>query len=961
MNLQQVRDFWFGNDTNSQHYKFKNRLWFHANEKTDKKIANMFRELHNRISQNPIIDTPLNALSSLILLDQISRHIYRGTIKAFEYDKLSLDIALHIINNNWINDLSPIECIFVYIALLHQESVEIAKQGLEGLQKIAKCSIFEQSRKFQGIIKSSENHVDILLKFGRYPHRNEILGRQSTNEEIEFLDKYGDNTFMKSQKINKNLNPSNINNTKLKILCLHGWRQNGYVFKSKTKKLQKQLQDIATLYYVTAPKEYEALGQDLEDLVNTYDVLPDFTNQRVWWISVNDNKEYKYIDINLEYLREYFENYGPFDGIIGFAQGGTMASIMCNEGFDVQFIIPISSYYPRADRFINYKNIMNKTKSLHVYGKKDILVLPERSIELSKYFEDSKIIEHPNGHFVPDLWPYEEIKTFISQFSPYNNKSDNINWPKIIYSINEDNIDTNINLICERFTKDYAIGWNVQQRYPLVDKFKFDKPQVMEVGYCPSELSNKMIGRYNSFNRKYEISKKISNILFSQASEEKREIYLYKTIKILKRMRLEELNRYLPNPKRIIGNKTEINNNQQDLILPAAISDPIPAPVNYCSLQDLEPLIEYLENNKPVNDQIQFPKGTLTVDGRLDLCKQAVGPSGISKVLASMGKSSHVKRLLLGNNIVGDLGAIDIANEIKKSNLECWYIAGNDFTENGIVHICDSMKNNMYCTSLWLKRNPLGPSSMRPLVEMLNYNTTLQVLDLVNCGILDEGLETLLNGFNNNTLKVLWLDTNGISYKSSKVISEFIKKCQLTDISLSCNRFCDIGISEISSSLANNNTLERVSFASNRISFEGAKDLFKALENHPSITFLNLGFLKSTIAVKEYGNFIGNDGAKYLGELLKNNNKIRYIDIIHNNINQVGINYIIDGLKYNTSLIKLLYTQYKITLSETGKDYIKKKLEDNNNLMDINTQNMVESILQPWYIKDIYSVYRTKS
>src|SRR6185436_11409973 len=109
----------------------------------------------------------------------------------------------------------------------------------------------------------------------------------------------------------------------------------------------------------------------------------------------------------------------------------------------------------------------------------------------------------------------------------------------------------------------------------------------------------------------------------------------------------------------------------------AHVSEPEPEPVTPCALADLDPLLSHLYSDAPVEQQTAFSKGTLTPDGRLDLCKQVVGPDGIRPLLGAMMASHQIKRLLLGNNIVGDDGAAAIASfirERKDSPLECWYI-----------------------------------------------------------------------------------------------------------------------------------------------------------------------------------------------------------------------------------------------------------------------------------------------
>ena len=970
--MDQVYNFWFGENANtySENYKFNTKLWFRANAETDAKISVLFKDLLEETAQDPEVSNAKNSLCTLIILDQFPRHIYRGTANAFKFDFLSIQIAEKIINQNWIDNLSPIEALFVYFAFLHQENIEYVKKSITGFHNSATYTVPSHSKIIQAFKKSAIRHLEILEQFGRYPHRNEALGRISTKEELDFLEKYGYSLFMKSQKppvLSINETPP-IN--KLKILCLHGYRQNGKVFKSRIKKMINLFKDIADFYFVTSPTSYDPQGDIREATLNVYELIPNYSNQCVWWLSSENNEIYFHANESLAFLKKIWEKEGGFDGILGFAQGGTLASIMSCRGFDPQFIILISSYIPRAKEFadMNVEQSL-KTPSLHILGKNDILVVPERSRKLHELFVSGKIIEHEGGHFVPKFWPYDEIKNFICQFQftpktkDITSNTTEIDWKKLILSTNSDNVESISKIISNQLQKDFAIGYNLQQVH-CTDKFHFDKPDIIPKEMCPSKCVDAIIGKKHRINKKFFLSKLIAKELFPEFSELKQNACFERAIQILKRMRFHKsdsiVNHYLE--ARASESRRKMLEN---IPLSHHITNPKPELVTECPLEELTPLLEFLHNDLPVNQQIQFPRGTLTTDGRLDLCKQVVGPRGIGPLLNSMHDASCVKRLLLGNNIVSDSGAKEIALEMKVSKLECWYIAGNEFTLDGIIPIAEALKDNIYCTSLWLKRNPLGPLSMDPISSMLLFNKKIQVLDLVNCGILDSGLKTLisaLSGPNRNiTLRVLWLDANGITYNSANIIADYISNwCELTDLSLSCNRLCDNGVEVISLALKSNSILQRLSLASNRIGPSGAKYLSEALRYHTSINFLNLGYTRSTNAVHELGNFIGDEGTYYIADLLKNNSTIRHLDLLHNSISQIGVNHIISALETNTTLVKLQLTQFGKVHNEPGKENIKAKLTENYERLNQSEKIVVDKIILPSYVEDIYSVYRTK-
>eukprot|EP00455_Lapot_gusevi_P040540 TRINITY_DN4593_c0_g1_i6.p1 TRINITY_DN4593_c0_g1~~TRINITY_DN4593_c0_g1_i6.p1 ORF type:complete len:651 (+),score=290.45 TRINITY_DN4593_c0_g1_i6:145-2097(+) len=440
-----------------------------------------------------------------------------------------------------------------------------------------------------------------------------------------------------------------------------------------------------------------------------------------------------------------------------------------------------------------------------------------------------------------------------------------------------------------------------------------------------------------------------------------------------------------------------------EMPLADAVINPEPEPVHVCSLDELDPLLKYLKTHEPVNtpsNMAAFTKGTLVSDGRLDLCKQVVGSQGIGPLLDSMRGNPHIKRLLLGNNIVGDYGAKLIADFIaadrlrqqelavqeaeqkqkmelnarpeserageaieKISHLDCWYIAGNDFSADGMEHIANALQDDTQVTSLWLKRNPLKPAGMVPMARLLRLNHTIQVLDLVNTGILDEGLNTLFSAFDHNTtLQHLYLSTNGLTAASAPRIREhFLSgKNKLLTLFLAGNRLADEGTAIIAEGLKEDRVLQRLGLASNRIGPKGAKALADALAHQPTLQYLDLGFIKATIATGELGNRLVDEGAGHIARMLKTNTALISIDLTHNSIGQVGVNHLHEALKTNTTLVSLKLTQFGKVHNEVVRESINSLINRNLALLDDEGRKYAEKVDLPDHVAEIYSVYRTK-
>lgn len=173
---QQVLEFWFETIESSS--------WWKKDLEFDTRIANEFGELHAKAVAGELYEWREKAqgrLAEIIVLDQFSRNIFRDTPQAFAADALALELAQEAVHIGADKELNPLERSFLYMPYMHSESALIHEQAL----KLYKNNGIESNLQFE--IK----HKEIIDKFGRYPHRNAILGRESTAEELEFLKQPG--------------------------------------------------------------------------------------------------------------------------------------------------------------------------------------------------------------------------------------------------------------------------------------------------------------------------------------------------------------------------------------------------------------------------------------------------------------------------------------------------------------------------------------------------------------------------------------------------------------------------------------------------------------------------------------------------------------------------------------------------------------------------------------------------
>lgn len=169
---QAVIDFWFKEIEPSQ--------WWVKDDEFDQLIRSEFSDVHDKALQCELFQWrkfPQGRLAEIIVLDQFSRNMFRGNAKAFSQDQMAVILSQEAISLEIDTLLEPTERKFLYLPLMHSESLVIHQMAEAVYRQLGDPSSLEFELK----------HKNIIERFGRYPHRNEILGRKSTEEEIEFL------------------------------------------------------------------------------------------------------------------------------------------------------------------------------------------------------------------------------------------------------------------------------------------------------------------------------------------------------------------------------------------------------------------------------------------------------------------------------------------------------------------------------------------------------------------------------------------------------------------------------------------------------------------------------------------------------------------------------------------------------------------------------------------------------
>ncbi|HEY8506805.1 MAG TPA: DUF924 family protein [Steroidobacteraceae bacterium] len=195
---RKIREFWFGKlPLTLPAIQERMQFWFGGEDETpelrqqrDEAIRSQFEPLIERAACGELdswADGPRRRLSLILLLDQFPRNIYRGTARAFAYDEKALGLTLSGMQSGADGALDVVERIFFYMPLQHAESLEVQDESVAAYRRLLAEAPESMREIFGGCVKYAEMHREIIARFGRFPHRNRVLNRTSTPEEIGYL------------------------------------------------------------------------------------------------------------------------------------------------------------------------------------------------------------------------------------------------------------------------------------------------------------------------------------------------------------------------------------------------------------------------------------------------------------------------------------------------------------------------------------------------------------------------------------------------------------------------------------------------------------------------------------------------------------------------------------------------------------------------------------------------------
>ena len=181
---REVLDFWFGASGSTEHGT-QRKQWFTKDSGFDALIRDRFGSSIEAALAGGLREwdgQPSTALARILVLDQFTRNSFRGTPRAFDGDALALAAARALVDSGAHSTLSPLQRSFAYLPFEHAEDLAMQDASVRLFAALA-----SDAPELAGLLEWAQRHRDVIVRFGRFPHRNAILGRVDTEAEIAFL------------------------------------------------------------------------------------------------------------------------------------------------------------------------------------------------------------------------------------------------------------------------------------------------------------------------------------------------------------------------------------------------------------------------------------------------------------------------------------------------------------------------------------------------------------------------------------------------------------------------------------------------------------------------------------------------------------------------------------------------------------------------------------------------------
>jgi uncharacterized protein (DUF924 family) len=192
----EILRFWFSDALNSDAAaKARYKVWFRHDPQFDAEIQRRFADLPDQAAAGALDTWMLDAhaaLAHVLVLDQFPRNLFRNDARAFAYDAVARLASLDAIGHGFDDAVHPLQAVFFYLPFEHAEAPELQEQSVALFAALRERAPHGCEAQFDGFVDYARRHRDVIARFGRFPHRNGVLARISTADEIRYLDSGGE-------------------------------------------------------------------------------------------------------------------------------------------------------------------------------------------------------------------------------------------------------------------------------------------------------------------------------------------------------------------------------------------------------------------------------------------------------------------------------------------------------------------------------------------------------------------------------------------------------------------------------------------------------------------------------------------------------------------------------------------------------------------------------------------------
>ncbi|MBS2552209.1 ribonuclease inhibitor [Catenulispora sp. NL8] len=324
---------------------------------------------------------------------------------------------------------------------------------------------------------------------------------------------------------------------------------------------------------------------------------------------------------------------------------------------------------------------------------------------------------------------------------------------------------------------------------------------------------------------------------------------------------------------------------------------------------ELAPVLAWLRRGEAVHARTDFPAGTALPDGRLDMCKQDLGPLGAQAVADALpAGGGPVRHLLLGTDGLGDGGAAAVAPKAVAAHVETLYLGCNNIGGGGVCEIAGRLiASPGVVKALWLKRNPVGPDGVRAVAETVRAGTVLRTIDLTQTGLAAPDVAVLVDAMiaaagGHHAIERLYLSGNRLAADGAQELARLLVAGAVAELYVSAAHLGDAGAHVLATALhtAPAGALRRLSVASNGIGPAALAELVAAAAG-AGVELFDAARVKAAAVLGADDNRLDESGAATVADALAAPHRLAYLNLHHTGLGSRGALRLLDGAQRATT------------------------------------------------------------